>query len=218
MKKIMGYIIGFATMLGIFAMLYVVGAIYDTGKKITVTPYFFRTGLSATNQTNVPQTITEIGNRRLRDWLIQKFVQEYFYIIPDVDNVNARTGRRFYRMIRMMSTPNVANRWEQDVVPEIRELAGAGVRRTVRVFNEIFQPANSNYWHVDYELKTWYKPNDMSEVPQVTRGTMYIEIQQPDAIGRIYTPLSEVQAALQEGINPAAIFVFRVSDVLPGGK
>lgn len=212
MKKLFGYIIGLATILAVFAMIYMVGAIYDTGGRATIEPYFFRTGLSAANQTGMPRSISEVGERKIRDWLIQKFVTEYFYVIPDVENVAQRTGGG--SVIWYMSAPNVMREWEREHVPKIQELAESGARRTVRVFNEIFKPENSDYWHVDYELKTWYKPNDMSETPTTTRGTMHIKLQDTDKMGRLYDDMDAVQSALMKGVDPAVVFVFRVSDVM----
>lgn len=213
MKKLVGYIIGTLTIFMVFAMIYVVGAIYDTGDKITIEPYFFRTGLNALNQTSMPRNLKEIGERRMRDWLIQKYVKEYFYVVPDVENVARRTGGKNTTIIRYMSAPEVTERWEREFVPDIRELASNGVMRTVRVFDEIFKPAASDYWHVDYELKTWYKPNDMSTAPTVTRGTMYIKIQESNKLGQLYGNIDNVQAALMDGVDPALVFVFRVLDV-----
>ena len=214
MKRLIGYIIGLCTIFAVFAMIYIVAAIYDTGNKLTIEPYFFRTGLNAINQTGMPRGLDQIGERRMRDWLIQKFVTEYFYVVPDVENVARRTRGN----IRIMSTSNVARVWERDVVPQIRDLASNGARRTVRVFNEIFKPENSNYWHVDYELKTWYKPNDMGAAPTITRGTMYIKIEDAGTIGRLKSDIDAVQRALMMGIDPAVVFVFRVSDVMFDGE
>lgn len=217
MKKLVGYIIGLATIFAVFAMIYIAGVMYNTINQETIEPYFFRTGLSATNQTGMPRTTYEVGESKMRNWLIQKFVTEYFYVIPDVENVAQRT-RGNTAIIRQMSNSNVMNGWERDFVPEIRELASNGARRTVRVFNEIFKPVDSNYWHVDYELKTWYKPNDMNAVPTITRGIMYIKIQDAGTVGRLYSNIDEVQKALLSGIDPALVFVFHVTDVMFDGE
>ena len=212
MKKLIGYIIGILTIFMVFAMVYIVGAIYDTGNRISIEPYFFRTGLNASNQTSMPRSLKEVGERRVRDWLIQKYVKEYFYVVPDVENV-ARRIRGKDAIIRRMSATDVMTRWEREFVPDIRELASNGVMRTVRVFDEIFKPVDSDYWHVDYELKTWYKPNDMNTAPTITRGTMYIKIQESDRLGQLYSNIDSVQVALIDGIDPALVFVFHVLDV-----
>lgn len=212
MKKLIGYIIGIATIFAVFAMIYVVAAIYDTGEKAVIEPYFFRTGMNAFIQPGVPRSLSEIGERKMRDWLIQKYVTEYFYVVPDVENVALRT-RGNTALINIMSSRDVARRWEHDFVPEIREMASGGIMRRVRVFNEIFKPAKSDYWHVDYELKTWYKPNDMSTDPVVKRGTMYLKIQESGQLGQLYNDIAGVQRFLLKGEDPAAVFIFRVLDV-----
>lgn len=212
MKRLIGFIIGLVTMLAVFAMIYVVGAIYDTGNKLTVEPYFFRTGMNALIQTDMPRSLTEIGERRIRDWLIQKYVTEYFYIVPDAENVARRT-RGNDAIIRHMSSADVARNWERGEFQNIRNMASDGVMRKVHVFNEIFKPTNSGYWHVDYELKTWYKPNDMNTTPEITRGTMYIKIQESNAVGQLYENIDLVKKALMKGVDPALVFVFHVTDV-----
>ena len=212
MKRLFGYIIGLATIFAVFAMVYIVGAIYDTNNNQVIEPYFFRTGLNSANITGVPRNASEIGERKIREWLIQKFVKEYFYVIPDVENVAQRT-RGKTAIINIMSAPNVARAWEGGEKQKIQELASDGVLRTVRVLDPIFKPVDSDYWHVDYELKTWYKPNDMSTVPTTTRGTMYIKIQNNGMVGRLKTDIDAVQRALADGIDPAVVFVFRVADV-----
>lgn len=217
MKKIFGYIIGLCTIFAIFAMIYVAAAIYDTGNKLTIEPYFFRTGLNAFIQTGVPRNMSQIGERQMRDWLIQKYVTEYFYVVPDVENVALRT-RGNTAIINLMSASDVAKKWERNELVQIREMASNGVMRRVRVFNEIFKPNGSDYWHVDYELKTWYKPNDMNTAPEITRGTMYIKIQESDRIGQMYSNMEAVQRALMRGIDPALVFVFRVLDVQFDGE
>lgn len=188
---------------------------YDVNSKIVVEPYFLRTGLMSVNQTETPQNVSEIGTGQLRDWLIQKFVKEYFYVEPDVENVARRAyiGTNTTSVLAYMMTADAFKKWKNEVVPTLNDLAAAGVMRNVRVFNEIFKPSGSNYWRVDYELKTWYNPNDMNEVPEKTRGTMYILINNEDEIGQLKQPFEEVQKLLIKGLDPACVFRFMVSDV-----
>ena len=212
MKKLIGFIIGLVIMFTMFAIIYVVSAIYDTGNKLTVEPYFFRTGMNALIQTDMPRSLAEIGERRMRDWLIQKYVTEYFYVVPDAENVARRT-RGNDAIIRHMSSADVARNWERGEFQTIRDMASDGMMRNVRVFNEIFKPVNSDYWHVDYELKTWYKPNDMNATPATTRGTMYIKIQESGKVGQLYENIDLVKKALMKGVDPALVFMFHVTGV-----
>jgi hypothetical protein len=214
MKRLFGYIIGLLTLLVVFAMVFVAAGIYDNGNNITIEPYFLRTALTGVSATDVPRSIDDIGQRRLRDWLIQKFVTEYFYVIPDVENVAQREkAGGLNSVIYYMSDrrSDVFKNWVNNVVPEIRQMAEDGVMRTVTVFDEIVRPnPESNYYQVEYELKTWYKPNDMDNVPEITRGKMYISV--TEGIDGI-RPIENVQRVLARGVNPAIVFSFWVNDI-----
>ena len=58
----------------------------------------------------------------------------------------------------------------------------------------------------------------MNAVPTITRGTMYIKIQDAGTVGRLYSNIDEVQKALLSGIDPALVFVFHVTDVMFDGE
>lgn len=215
MKKLLGFLFGLATMIMVFGAIYVAASIYDTSEKFAVEPRFLRTSIQSNDLPGMPHSWTEVGKRKLRDWLIQKYVTEYFYAVPDKEDVAGRDTRR--SVLARMSGAAALEYWRQNELPEIESLVAAGARRTVIVFNEIYRPAASNYWRVDYELKTWYKPNDMSESPKITRGTMYLDLGDDDwvnSIGDIKQPIEDVQAALKRGIDPALVFVFNVQRVL----
>ena len=204
----MGFLIGLLTMVCVFALVCLTAIIYDAGGKVSVRPYFLRMGRSVVD---MPRSAAEIGNRRVRDWLIQKYVKEMFYVIPDVENVHARMQpNNPNNMMFLMSDQNVFKRWTQDVAPELQEMAANGVRRTVKVYDEIIKPEASNYFRVDYELKTWYKPNDMTEIPTIEHGTIYLEL----ADDNIEFRGGNIQRWLSSGRDPAAIFRFAVQDVV----
>lgn len=211
MKRLLNFFIGLLTMIAMFAMLCLVAVIYDTGDRSTVQAYFFR----GRSDIGAPRSLSEIGERKVRDWLIQKFVTEYLYIIPDTDNINARingTGTT----LRLMSTSNVFDYWARTVAPKMRDLAANGVRRTVTVFDEILTSDSNDYLRVDYELKTWYKPNDMTEMPEITRGTMYLEL--VDTPVRLRSDIEGVRDWLVRRRDPSVVFSFRVQNVFMDGK
>ena len=213
MKRLIGFLFGFATMLMVFGAIYVAASIYDTSERFAVEPRFLRTSIQSNDLPGMPHSWAEVGKRKLRDWLIQKYVTEYFYVVPDEENIAQRTTRN--STLAFMSASAALNYWNKNERPEIENLAAHGARRTVTVFNEIYKPAASNYWRVDYELKTWYKPNDMSEDPTITRGTMYLDLGDDDWVKRIGDIRDgNVQGALKRGIDPALVFVFTVHRVL----
>lgn len=214
MKRLFGYIVGIGTLLVVFAMMFVVAGIYDNGEKIVIEPYFFRTALTGVSATDVPRNIDEIGQRRLRDWLIQKFVTEYFYVVPDIENIAQREQPGnlksiLYYMSRQ--NPDVFKTWIKSEVPQIHQMAEDGALRTVTVFDEIVKSnPTSDYYRVEYELKTWYKSNDMGVAPEITRGHMYIRITEGS---EGIKPIENAAEILAQGVSPALLFTFWVDDV-----
>ena len=216
MKKLIGFLFGFATMIMVFGAIYVAAFIYDTSDRFVIEPYFLRTSVQSGDLPGLPRSLDEVGKRKMRDWLIQKYVTEYFYIVPDTENIMRRTTPKYYPPMYSMSSREAFEEWRKTEAQDIEKKAENGVRRTVTVFNEIFKPEASNYWRVDYELKTWYKPNDMSQEPAITRGTMYLDLGDADNvkhIGDVLEPIDAVQRALQRGIDPSLVFYFHVYGV-----
>ena len=215
MKKLIGYILGVLLLALVVAMLFFASAVYDTRARESIQTHFFQTNELSVMRPGAPVRESDIGETAMREMLIKKYVTEYFYAVPDKEDVARRDTRR--SVLARMSGAAALEYWRQNELPEIESLAASGARRTVTVFNEIYRPAASNYWRVDYELKTWYKPNDMSESPKITRGTMYLDLGDDDwvnSIGDIKQPIEDVQAALKNGIDPALVFVFNVQRVL----
>lgn len=212
MKRFFRYFLGFLTLVTTFVMLYIASAIYNASTHVTTEPYFFRRSYLAKYQTNTPKPLSEIGERKLLDWLLQKYVVEFFYVIPSKDNIENRTVRNQYKSpIYAMSSSAVFGYWLKNVAPKLQDMAEHGVLQQVNVFDEIYKSPNSDYWQVEYELKTWYKPNDMSENPTITRGTMYIRVN--GYTGQIYDQLDEVRQALNNGIDPSLVFPFVVDGI-----
>lgn len=212
MRRLVSFLIGLVIMFGVFASLYMSAAIYDTADKVVIEPNFFRAGLLSTEQVGTIKTLSDVQSKKLRDWLVQKFVYEYLYIEPDENNIVTRTSANsMYSPLSYMSTDAVFNKWKTGEAVSIADAAAKGVRRTVSVFDTIVKREDSDYLQVDYETKTWYKPNDMTEVPTTDRGTMYLKVEYK---GTVREPIDRVQKALLNGIDPAVVFEFYVTDVM----
>ena len=208
MKRLAGFFIGLLTMVMIFAVICLVSVVYDTSDKINVKPYFFRISQSI----GAPLPVSQIGSRKIRDWLVQKYVTEYLRIAPDAKNMEARMERSGQSMVYVMSSDKVFKNWVKNVAPQMQELAGRGVRRTVKVFDEILTSETNDYLRVDYELKTWYKPNDMTEKPTTERGTLYLKLADTDF--QVVSNIEAVRNWLLHRGDPAAVFSFQVQDVV----
>lgn len=210
MKKLFGFLTGFLILLITFAIVYLSAAIYDTQSSQTVEPYFFRPW----TRPNIakPKTLDEVGEKALRNMLVQKYVKEYFYEIPSNDDLVVRTS--YSGFLNLMSTDKVFDDWKKNIVPELSAMVQNGYMRMVTVSDEIFKPANSDYWQVDYELKTWEEPNNLSATPKITYGTVYLDI----VYAGLHEPIEKVQKKLLNGEDPATMFIFEVQDIIVRDK
>ncbi len=208
MKKILGFFIGLLTMGAIFAVVCLTAIVHDTSDKVMVRPYFFRISQSI----GAPLSFSQVGERKVRDWLVQKYVTDYFYIIPNSVNMADRI-KGDGNFVAMRSSEAVFKNWVKNVAPRMQELAEQGARRTVRVFDEILTSESNNYLRVDYELKTWYKPNDLSEVPTTERGTLYLELAESSDF-QVFPYPDAVRNWLIHRGDPAAVFKFWVNNVI----
>ena len=180
--KFFGWVVAIAS---IVASLYVTAAIFDAGTNHVIDTYFFQGNQRSADRPGVPVRPSELGEARMRDMLIRKFVNEYFYVIPDTANAAARVTPAQSSPLFGMALKSVFTDWTAGVGAEIQRLAARRVLRTVSVIGEITKPEGDDYWHVNYELKTWDRPNDMGAAPTITRGVMYISLtvtSKPDVV------------------------------------
>ena len=68
---------------------------------------------------------------------------------------------------------------------------------------------------VNYELKTWEKPNDFNVTPTITRGTMYMDIHYEMGM-RTDVDIETLHEYLEDGGDPAAIFNFSIVQIIQG--
>ena len=219
MRKIISFFIGLILLVLVIAMLFLTSAIYDTGARETIETYFFQTNNLSMERPGTPIRATDINETVLREMLIKKYVTEYFYVIPDVENVAVRTGAR--STLARMSSANVFNNWTNREAETIEKMAGNKMMRTVTIDGQIFKPADSDYWIVPYMLKTWGNPNDMAATPEITRGMLQMSISFEPGIretlnGTTLNLGKYLQCSynrFEVGCDPAIIFRFRVDDL-----
>lgn len=208
MRKIILFFTGLAILLICGGSLFLAGAILDTGNKIAVETYFFQPNNLSSGRPGVPVLPNDLGEDRVTRMLIDKFVTEYFYAIPDEANIIARMNGA--TVLPYIASGNVFKAWRAGEAQKIQQLARDKSMRTARVVGEILKPMGSDYWTVEYELKTWENPNDMSEIPVITRGRMYVNI---SYVPGLREPVSYVHEYLEAGNDPAAVFIFKVNAI-----
>ena len=214
MKKLIMFLGGLVLIALTIAMLFLTSAIYDSAKKSSIDTYFFQRNLRSIERTGAPETPSQIGETAMREMLIKKYVTEYFYVIPDVEDIAKRTTSR--STLARMSSTDVFDTWRNTTANEIETLADEGKMRTVEIDGEIFKPADSDYWIVPYVLYTWEKPNDMTAEPVITHGTLLMYVfYEPGTRDTIDVGnfLKHGYNRFKSGYDPAVIFRFGVISV-----
>lgn len=208
MKKVLLFLAGLMLIVLVFCALGLSAAIYDTGGKATIEPYFFQPDDNYSRRPGVPATPADLGDANMRDKLIAKYITEYFYVTPDMNAVSERMTAA--TSFRRMSTGAVFQKWLDTVAPQIEEMAKARMLRTVSVVN--ITPASDKYVRVEYELRTWQTPNDFSVPPVVTNDVLFLDVSYKsgmrDTVGNMTT-----NEYLESGGDPAAVFYFGIRDV-----
>ena len=200
MNKALNFLIGLLLLALMLGWVVVSGAIYNIGNRLHQTPHFFSVNALALQRVDEPKTLTELGDLTIRDMLIKKYVTEYFYVIPDTQNVEQRIKRH--------KTQPAWQEWMEKQSDEIMKLAKDGAMRTVYVTD--IKNGDAGYLIVDYELKTWFTANDMSEVPTTTRGWLYMAIEYVPGVDESFENLN-----ILEGKRDAAYaFKFYVRDII----
>ena len=213
MKKVVMFLLGLLLLVLTGVCIYFAGGIFDAGTNQRVYPYFFQPDNLSERRPGVPQTAEYMGDAQFFDLLVRKYVTEYFYAAPDPENI-ARRMSPLGALARMSAT-SVFDEWKANQGVVIQNLAAKKSLRTVRIIDKIYQPNGGQYWVVNYELKTWEKPNDFSVAPVVTRGTMYMDIEYKMGMRTDY-PLDTIHNHLESGGELAAVFQFKVNRIIQG--
>ena len=211
MKKLIMFLGGLVLIVLTLGMLFLTSAIYDSVKNTSVDTYFFQTNLQSSMRTGAPETPAQIGETTMREMLIKKYVNEYFYAIPDVENIANRMTTK--STLSRMSDRAVFNTWLNTTADEIQTLADDKKMRMVDIDGEIFKPSGSDYWVVPYVLYTWNTPNDMTETPTITRGTLLLDVfyvPGTQATIDIGNYLKHGYNRFESGYEPANIFRFGI--------
>lgn len=213
MKKIIRFLLFIFLLLTQFGMVFLASAIYDTSKKTTVETYFFQPADDYNQRTTQPYSISNFNKEELRNLLLEKYLMEYFYVIPNEQNIKRR--QEINSTLFLMSSLRVFYNWRQGEAQVITELANAGILRTARLVSATQTYAEDKdipYWKVVYELKTWENPYDILSAPKVEQGTLFMQISYSNQMMKEVrgTPVLEY---LESGKDPAAAFSFGIIDI-----
>ncbi len=193
----------------VFTAVYFTGALFDLSGRNRVNTFVFQPSDLSSSRIGRPVPLEELSDKFVRERLIKKFVNEYFYVVPESGNVALR--QRSDSVMHAMAETEVYKTWARDVTPELEDLSNKKILRRVHVIDPILKP--DNYYVVNYQLET-YLPNDFKSEPIVKSGTMYLIIRFEKGIReeRAGKPF-DAGKYLESGGDPSSIFKFRVEEV-----
>lgn len=161
-------------LLTMFAALCLSAIIYNTSENMSVTAYFFQPALRYRQRFGTPESLDTLDENVIRTMLLERFITEYFYVIPDITNIEQRTKKT--SLLSLITSPKVFKQWNEDIVPKLKNMASKKQLRTVSLNRIEEAPNQVGYWIVDFNLKTWEKPNDFSVQPVITTKRLYIRL------------------------------------------
>lgn len=217
MKKLLMFLAGLILISLMAGMVFVGAAIYNTESQRTIDTFFFQPADIADRRIANPKPIGALSEFDLMYRLMDKFVTEYFYVVPDRNNIDARMQGGRDNSLYVMSEPPVFNTWLKTTATDISKLTAQKVMRWARVVNMEPETAGQGWWRVDYELITWEKPNDLSSDGKRSFGTMYVKIRfEPGIRDELREQPFNVGDFLENGGDPSLIFKFRVEQLEHG--
>lgn len=214
LRKLFLFLIGLLMLASMLGLLFFAGAIYDSQEKHTIETFFWEPNSQSKNRVSAPVSADDTPDKFLRDSLIARFMNEYFYVIPDTNNANARAEfvntDGTLTALRGLSQKSVSSKWRNTIAPEIQDMAARGAMRQVEVLE--IADAETGHLVVNYRLKTWNEPNNLFAMPDITYGSIYLNVTR-DPIHVNQT--KEVLDLLRDGTDPAAAFAytFQILDV-----
>jgi len=221
MRNMMYFFVGIALLLLTGAAVFLGGFLFDAAGDSRVVGFVFQPNSLAERRVGRPVPLEELSEQFVRERLIAKFMTEYFYVIPNADNVANRTGS--HSVMAALASPEVFADWRDNVAPDLERMAGEKVLRRV-VVHDILK--TDQYYSINYDLVTWARPNLLDELPNVTNGTVYLQIttvfedgrSKADATNGVRDAINGVplntESFLKSGGDPSVIFKFTVTKVI----
>jgi len=212
MKKVIMFFVGFLLLISVFAILYFASLLFNAANNSSVNSFVFQPNNLSVNRIGPPIPAENIP-KRVQEKLIKKFVFEYFYIYPDVEDFALRVRKD--SVLSGLSNSNVFKQWKDNQSQQMEQMTNDKMLRTVIINNNgILKKEGSDYFEVHYELKTWTKPNIMGMKPEITTGVINLKTLFENGLREKRGGINfNINDYIKRGGNPAALFKFTVTDV-----
>ncbi|MCL1902583.1 MAG: hypothetical protein FWG18_03080 [Alphaproteobacteria bacterium] len=219
MKRLVSFLAIIILIAFTIAMVYFGAVIFDISRQMSpkhnsIEAYFLQSADLSSERVGRPRPLEDLAKTSpefIRDRLIRRFVTEYLYVIPDMDNISTRTASG---AIKRMATQSVFIEWRDNVASELARMAGNGVYRRVVVHPDIISAGD--FLVVRYDLITYNNPNDLTARPEITKNNeMRIRIYFKNEIctEECERTESDIRRFLERGGDPSTIFTFVVGEV-----
>ncbi len=205
MNKMKAFLLGLILLTVTLFSVFVVTLIYRANTQINVETYIFQLDNIADNRLGDLENLQDMKDNVLLNKLIQKYVSEYFKVIPG-NGVRPEQENT----VAKMSHPDVLKQWQNGEAVNIAEMAKNKMFRSVWVNPaEIQQINNQNVFIVPYLTRTWTESNNMSTNIVQSVGRIILRVQ----FQKKFRQNINLRKDLEHGRDPATLFWFRVIEV-----
>ena len=115
------FIIGLLLLGVTFVTLYLTGALYNATDQRQINAYVFQPNNISSDRIGRPVPVENLSEKFVRERLIKKFITEYFYVTPDVEDIAA--CQRSNSVLAALSTPADFKTWRNTDDAEIENMA-----------------------------------------------------------------------------------------------
>ena len=217
MSKLKAFLMGIILLCITFVMVFLTALIYRANERSQIKSYIFQLSNFSNQRVGYLQNIDDISAIDLRNKLIQKYVSEYFKVLPGNTDVVQN------QVLKDLSSPEVYKHWQDTEAKNISKMSKAKKFRTVWVpetgIETLNRPENYDYYNavevvpiyykVHYETTTWEESNNMGQKPVDEHGIIYIEAKFKPGI----KPDIDVREKLESGKDPVNLFRFKVTKI-----
>ena len=207
MNKLKSFFMGILLFAITFATLFLTVLIYRANNQLSVQTYIFQMDNNQFQRPGPLQNMNTMRPEALRNKLIQKYIAEYFKVIPVEDNTNQETN------IAKLSNSEVYSKWLKGEAETIKTMAQQKMFRNVWVDPiNIKQTDEPDLFEVHYATRTWQESNNMTAPVFDDFGTVLLQITFEPGLKQS-VDIKSIRELLKNGSNPAILFKFRVENI-----
>jgi len=210
MRKLLYFFSGLCILGLIFSIVYFTSLFFNMSKEFSINADIFQPALLSNQRIGKPIKIEDLTDNYVLNKLIKKYINEYFYVIPNSSNITARVNGN--TVLNTLSDGEVFKQWKKDIAPDIQSLVSNNALRRVSVIEPILK--QGDYYTINYELTTYENANRIGIKPTFNTGTLYLKINFEPGVRSLKDihPFN-IEKYLNDGGDPAGAFKFRVMEI-----